>query len=174
MQDSRYFCALTICLISALAAVTAQTNVMIPGIPVSVNVPGFATAGSGPPGPMTVTAPGTNVNVGPSGGVGVQAPGGVDVNVAPSGYMQTVYTPCPSNQARFMTQLSGQNTVAANSTTKAPIDTPAKGVFSVCIDYNSQSAPVWRLLLCDITNYTASHMHVVSNNGLGTHLMQNA
>jgi len=117
---------------------------------------------------VSVQAPFTNVNVA-AGGVGVGgSSNGNDNKTQDGGWHRGRCMPhhawwmalgrCPGGL--FYADLSGKKMIAPNSTTPAPIDTPAGGRAWVCvIQEGGETKIVTRLTLCDIKGYVASHHH---------------
>ncbi len=62
----------------------------------------------------------------------------------------------------YRADLSGNKTISRNSTTPAPIQTPANATYFLCLDKGGRARNEWVLQLCDIRNYAASHLHTAS------------
>lgn len=63
----------------------------------------------------------------------------------------------------FRAKMDGRRMIAPNSTTPAPIDTPAKGRAWGCVSADGQTL-VTRLELCSLRGYVASHHHFGGSN----------
>lgn len=105
-------------------------------------------------GGVVVSAPYTSVNVGWNGNDDGSSCGGV-----PSQWLQS----CGGCKGLFHASMSGANMIAPNSTTPAPVDTPATGHAWVCLSADAQTL-VTLLKLCNIRGYVASHHHFGGSN----------
>lgn len=140
----------------------ARLAILIPLLALALTMTSLGAAAAQPG--VSVQAPFTSVNVGGGGGDSSSK----HENMMMSGW-HSGGGACKSHHAWLMghvtavcfhAELSGKKMIAPNSTTPAPIDTPATGHAFVCVvEEDGETKLITRLTLCSIVGYVAAHHH---------------